>query len=154
MAAPERERPAVGGAAEAERVIAGLTQAMAALGAAMETETLHLAAGRLREGLALETSKAELAASYVLALRHAKANVVALARFAPEPLRAFKAAQVRFDAVVERNQAVIATAKAVSEGLIRSLADELERGARPMGYGPGRVGPPPPTAPLVYSGRF
>jgi hypothetical protein len=52
---------------------------------------------------------------------------------------------------------VIATARAVSEGLLKSLADEMDRDREPVGYTP--PGAPDlvrqkPRRPLAFSGRF
>ncbi|MDB5511541.1 MAG: hypothetical protein JWR08_1024 [Enterovirga sp.] len=153
--AAERARPAaVSCAADADRLLAELRAAMAELVAVLETETRLVEAGRIREGLAEEGRKSGLSGAYILKLQHAKANVVALARFAPDGLRAFRNAQSEFERVVDRNQTVIATARAVSEGLIKSLAEEMERQSRPQGYGAVRPVRPAAAVPLAFSGRF
>ena len=127
---------------------------MADLEIALERQTALVGAGRIREGLADEAGKTELSAAYLLNLQHAKANVVALARFAPEELRAFRARQAEFERIVDRNQTVLATARTVSESLIRGLAEEMERNVRPNGYGTVRAHPVATASPLVFSGRF
>jgi hypothetical protein len=141
---------------DAERILLGLTAALDDLEAALEIETALIGAGRIRDGLAAESRKAELSAAYVLQLQHAKAQIVALARLAPEALRRFRERQAAFERVMSRNQTVIATARAVAEGLIRGLSEAVEREVRPNVYGlPSR--PPAPAnsaAPLVFSGRY
>ena len=129
----------------AEQLIGDLDAKTTALASALEQETAHLSAGRLRDALALDARKGELSAGYLLSLQRARANIVALTRLAPERLGALRAVQVRFHEVSERNQAVLATAKAVSEGLVKSLAAEVERAARPSVYAP-RAAAPPRTA--------
>ena len=141
---------------DAERLLAQLSVAMQALGETLEKETALIASGRIREGLACEAKKAELSAAYMVALQGCKANIVTLARFAPEQLASFRAAQAAFELIVEHNLAVLGTARAVSEGLMKSLAEETERARRPVGYGAPQA-PPPAAAratPLVFSGRF
>ncbi|NNM74703.1 hypothetical protein [Enterovirga aerilata] len=138
-------------------MLAALTGALTELEACLEAETALIGAGRIRDGLAEEARKSELSGAYVLRLQEAKANVVALARLAPPALAAFRSRQAAFERVMERNQTVIATARAVSEGLIRGLSEAVEREARPKLYGlpsrgPGAVAPA--AAPLVFSGRF
>jgi hypothetical protein len=155
-AAPEAQRRPVATRQEAEALLSGLTAALDSLEALLEAETELIGAGRIRDGLAEEGRKSELSAAYVLRLQLAKANVVALARLAPDALRAFRERQASFERVMSRNQTVIATARAVSEGLIRGLSEAVQREARPNVYGlPSR---PPVTAqsssPLVFSGRF
>lgn len=141
---------------EAERLLADLSGALAGLEAALEAETALIGSGRIREGLAGEGRKAELSGAYLVLLQHAKANVVALARLAPEPLRRFRERQAAFERVVDRNQTVIATARTVSEGLIRGLAEAVERESRPNVYGlPQRRGAAASgSSPLVFSGRY
>ena len=155
-AAPEAQRRTVATRQEAEALLSGLTAALSELEAVLESETELIGAGRIRDGLAEETRKTELSAAYVLRLQLAKANVVALARLAPDALCVFRERQASFERVMNRNQTVIATARAVSEGLIRGLSEAVQREARPNVYGlPSR---PPAAAqsssPLVFSGRF
>lgn len=155
-AGSETERAPVRERGDAQRLLVRLESAMAGLVLALEGQTALIGAGRIREGLADEAGKAELSAAYLLNLQHAKANVVALARFAPEELRAFRARQAEFERIVDRNQTVLATARTVSESLIRGLAEEVERAARPHGYGTMRPHPHAvgSASPLVFSGRF
>lgn len=135
-------------------LLSRLETAMAELRACVETETELLAAGRLREGLAGEGRKAELSAAYLQRLRHAKGNVVALARFAPDRLAAFRTSQGEFERIIARNQTVIETARAVSESLMRSLAEEVERRSKPVLYGREPALPPRGATPLVFSARI
>ena len=146
-------RPACGSREDAERFVAAFAGTMTRLEGVLAEETAHLAAGRIREGLAREAEKSELAAGYLQGLEHAKANAVALARFAPAAVAALRGAHERFRAAVVANQAVVATARAVSEGLVKSVADEVARQARPRGY--GSASPVnAPARPLVFSARL
>ena len=155
-ASPENARRTVATALEAERLLAELSAALGALETYLEAESDLIGAGRIREGLAGEGRKAELSAAYVRLLQQAKGNVVALARLAPDSLRGFRSRQVAFERVTGRNQAVIATARAVAEGLIRGLSEAVQRETRPTVYGapsrPALVAQS--SAPLVFSGRF
>ena len=67
------------------------------------------------------------ALSYLRGLEAVKANAVALARFAPEAVDGLRAAHAGFGRTVEENRIVLATARAVSEGLIKSLSEEITR---------------------------
>ena len=56
--------------------------------------------------------------------------------------------------VVEVNQVVLATARAVSESIVKGISDEMNRASAPQGYAPpGGYGAarPKPGAPLVLS---
>ncbi|TDR93146.1 hypothetical protein [Enterovirga rhinocerotis] len=148
-----RERPSIGGPEEAERVLAAFAGTIAELESVLDAETEDLSSGRIRSALSREERKSDLAAGYLRGLELVRANAVALARFAPEAAGRLRHAHRGFRAALERNQAVIATARAVSEGLVKGVADEMARQSRPAGYG---VSTPQPAtgSPLVYSRRF
>ena len=142
--------------AEAETLVSGVLATMADLEALLEAETAHVRVGRLREGLSQEARKSELAASYMQGLEAIKANAVALARFAPEALDRLKAAHLAFSGTVGTNQVVLATARAVSESLVKGIAEEMNRQARPQGYAPPGYGAARASSsePLVVSRRL
>ena len=137
---------------DAKRLVDGVLAVMGELEQVLEHETGHLRGGRIREGLSQEARKTELASTYLRGLESVKSNAVALARFAPEALERLKSAHGRFSRVVELNQTVLATARAVSESLVKGVAEEMNRTARPQGYAPGRFQAAPARAePLVVS---
>jgi len=142
--------------AGAEALVAEVLGAMAALEAVLDAESGHVRAGRLREGLAEAERKAALAAAYMRGLETVKANAVALARFAPQGIEALKTAHRRFAEGVETNQAVLATARTVSEGLIKGLAKQVGESRAPSVYGrpvhaPSPYGRGAASGPLVLS---
>lgn len=124
------------GRPEAERLVAELLAVMGELELVLEAETAQLRIGRVRDGLAQEARKSELAGAYLRGLEGVKANAIALARFAPDALDRLRGAHARFGRALEANQVVLATARAVSEGLIKELAGEMNRARRPAGYAP------------------
>lgn len=138
---------------EAEALAGSVLATLAALDAALAAETAHVRAGRIREGLAEEARKSELTAAYLRDLEAVKANAVALARFAPDAVGRLKSAHAEFTRRVEANRMVLATARAVSEGLIKSVSEEIDRAARPSTYGrsAGAAARPAQSAPLVLS---
>ena len=136
--------------------VQGLLATMDALERVLARESEGVRAGRIAQALTDSAPKSELASAYMNGLEAAKANAIALARFAPEGLEALKAAQHRFAAVVEINQQVLATARAVSEGLIKALAEEVAKARTPTVYGRPSVSPSPygrgaQGGPLVFS---
>lgn len=142
--------------AGADALVQAVMSAMQALEAVLAAESGHVRAGRLREGLAESEAKGALAGAYLRGLETAKANAVALARFAPAGVEALRTAHRRFAAAVETNQMVLATARTVSEGLIKSLADDLGRARTPTVYGAPSRSPSPygrgaASGPLVLS---
>lgn len=142
----------VAGPGEAENVLRELSELIGAIEGLLNEESEHLAGGRIKLGLSRQDVKSELCARYLQTMSFVRANAVALARFAPQGVHEARERHGRLRAAIERNQAVIATARAVSEGLIRDLALEMNRRARPAGYG----GSPPPAgaAPVGYSARL
>jgi hypothetical protein len=57
--------------------------------------------------------------------------------------------------VVQTNQTVLATARAVCESLVRSVSAELNRSAQPKGYAPaGRTEAVARSEPLLVSRRL
>jgi hypothetical protein len=144
------------GRTEAEQLVSGVLTTMTDLEALLEAETAHIRVGRFREGLSQELRKNELASSYIQGLEAIKANTIALARFAPDALEQLKAAHVRFRQALDANQVVLATARAISESLVKGIADEMNRHARPQGYAPAGYAPrrPQTSEPLVVSRNF
>ncbi len=145
--------PRVLGRDDAERLVAGVLATMADLEKVLANETAHVRVGRIRDGLAEDARKSELASAYMRGLEAVKANAIALARFAPEALDRLKAAHGAFGRIVETNQTVLATARAVSESLVKGVADEMNRLSRPQGYGPAGPHAPRPqrSEPLILS---
>ncbi|MBP29663.1 hypothetical protein [Methylobacterium sp.] len=140
----------------AEALVAGVLGNMAALEAVLAEEAAFVREGRLQEGVAAAEPKAGLAAAYMQGLEVAKANAVALKRFHPDGVEALRTAHRRFTAAVEANQTVLASAKTVSEGLIKTLAEEIGRAQLPSGYGRQIPAPSPygrgvRSGPLVLS---
>src|SRR3954464_1450361 len=82
--------------AGAEDLIGSVLSGMRELEATLGAETAQVRAGRIRDGLASEAKKGELAARYLRGLEAVKANAVALARFAPEAVDGLRAAHAGF----------------------------------------------------------
>jgi len=153
------ERPRVGSAPEARALIDGVLEALSALSHLVGEETELVRAGRLPEAMAREPRKTELAGLYMRGVEQVKLNAVALARFVPEQVQRLKAAHLSFQALIETNQIVLATARAVSEAIVRDLATDANRPTRAAGYGPAAtVGAGafarPNAGPLMVSRRL
>ena len=130
-------------AADAEMLMARLTQAMDTLVAMIEEETALVRVGRLREAALIERDKGDFARSYVTDMTRLSASRAALEKVAPEKTRTFRERHAQFHNLLRINMTVLATAHAVSEELIRGVSGELARRAAPQTYGAtGR-----PTAP-------
>ena len=121
--------------AEAENLVRHLLAAMDALVATVEQETRLVRAGKLKEAVALEATKSELARLYVADTAQVKANLPALSQQVPDLLAALRKQHESFNALLQINLTVLATAHAVAEGLIRGAAAEVTRKNAPQTYG-------------------
>ena len=136
----------------AAALVSEVVGTMSELQALLDDESAHVRAGRLRDGLAGQERKAALASAYLRGLEAVKANAIALARCAPEEVARLKSAHATFARALETNQAVLATARAVSESLLKGIAEEMSP-ARSQGYGGAgaRSSTLPGGGPLVLS---
>jgi hypothetical protein len=128
-------RPAAGGAAEAERAVASLEKIMDQLEQTLTEETARVRAGRLRDAMKLDMAKIEGARLYVLESERVKAAKDAIARSAPGLLDRLRKRHDSFQSLIRTNLTVLATAHAVSEGIIRGVSGELARKQAPSTYG-------------------
>jgi hypothetical protein len=149
------ERQRVANQGDATALVTTVLESLSALSHVIGEETQLVKDGRLQDALQRETRKSELAGAYMRGLEIVKSNAVALARFAPEGVQRLKASHLTFLDLVETNQAVLATARSISESIVRELAREAGRSAQAAGYGPdrNRVAPlaKPGSGPLVVS---
>ena len=122
-------------AADAARLIARLAEAMTALLAVLEEETQLVRAGRISEIARIEPKKSGFARRYVTDAGLVRANALSIARETPREFEDLRRRHEEFRAVLQINLAVLATAHAVSEGIIRGAAGELARRAAPQTYG-------------------
>lgn len=150
------ERPRVADALSARALIEAVLEALGALSHLVGEETELVRAGRLPEAMTREPRKTELAGIYMRGVEQVKLNAVALARFVPDQVKRLKDAHHAFQGLIETNQIVLATARAVSESVIRDLAADANRPMRANGYGPAAtvgagVFARPNSGPLVVS---
>jgi hypothetical protein len=126
--------PVASTAAEARKLAAALMDAMSALLGLIERETELVRAGKVREAIALEPQKAELSRRYLGAAAHLKASQPYLAKTVPELLTTLHRHHDTFRAMLQVNLTVLATAHAVSEGIVRGVNTEIQRRNIPNTY--------------------
>jgi len=132
---------------EAERAIANLNAIMDRLVTTVEQETERLRAGKLRDAVELDEAKVELARAYAAETGRVKAAKDMIAKSLPESLEQLRKRHDAFRALLQTNLTVLATAHAVSEGIIRGVSGELARKQAPSTYGKsGRANKPGPKA--------
>jgi hypothetical protein len=121
-------------AGEARKLAENLMEVMSALLGVIEHETELVRAGKLREAMALEPRKTELTRRYVAAVGQLKASQKPFAQSAPELLATLHRHHDTFHAMLQVNLTVLATAHAVSEGIVRGVNNEIQRRNIPNTY--------------------
>ena len=109
-------------------------EVMSALLAVIERETELVRAGKVREAMQLEEQKNELSRRYVVVVENLKNAQKHLAQVAPELLATLRRNHETFRAMLQINLTVLATAHAVSEGIVRGVNAEIQRRNIPNTY--------------------
>ena len=136
MSATSPEVPApIVSVSEAERAIANLNKIMDRLIDTIEEETARVGAGRLRDALELDEAKSEFARIYAAETDRVRLAKDVIAQKLPEALDRLRRRHDAFQALLQKNLTVLATAHAVSEGIIRGVSGELARKQAPSTYG-------------------
>lgn len=153
---PQTASP-IASASEAESAIAGLNAVMDRLEAKLAEETAAVRAGRLSAARQLDADKTELAGLYAAQSERVKAARGLIADALPEAAAGLRRRHEAFQSLLQSNLTVLATAHAVSEGIIRGVSGELARKQAPTTYSAsGRANEPSPKAsqPLALSRRL
>jgi hypothetical protein len=130
--APNQATPAV--AIDARQLAAEMVDVMDALLKVVEDETALVRAGKVTDAMTLETRKTELSRRYVNLVSALKANQPHLRAVAPELLATLHRHHDMFRAMLQVNLTVLATAHAVSEGIVRGVNVEVQRRNIPQTY--------------------
>ena len=134
QAKPAPPRPPITTPADARKLAEEMVDVMSKLLAVVERETELVRAGKVREGMALEQQKTELTRRYVTAVETLRVAQEHLAQVAPELLASLKRHHETFRAMLQINLTVLATAHAVSEGILRGVNAEVQRRNMPNTY--------------------
>jgi hypothetical protein len=142
-------------AAEASELAAHFFEVMDTLVGVVQQETDLVRAGRLAAAAELAPAKADLTRLYIADTLRLRASHDQLAHLLPERLAALRQRHDTFRSLLQINLTVLATAHAVSEGIVRGVSDEMARKAAPQTYGAsGRtVGPVRTAAPPLAVSR-
>ncbi len=145
---------AIANVAEAEHVIANLNIVLDRLMETVEEESACVRAGNLREAAGMGEAKAELSRRYTIESERVMAARTLIATALPDAFDALRKRNAAFQVLLQTNLTVLATAHAVSEGIIRGVSGELARKRAPSTYGAsGRANAPAAKAsqPLAIS---
>jgi len=153
MNAP-RPSMTIGSAGEAEGAVANINIVLDRLMETVAEETARVRAGKLREAADLSETKAELSRQYAIESERVMAARDFIAGALPDAFEALRKRNAAFQTLLQANLTVLATAHAVSEGIIRGVSGELARKRAPSTYGAtGRASAPAAKAsqPLAIS---
>ncbi len=126
-----------------QTVMSDLATTMEDILRVIECETELVRAGSLAKASQLQPEKADLANRYYAGTTHLKAMLPALKSDQQHMLADLKRRHQDFRALLQLNLTVLATAHAVSEGIMRGVSDELARKTAPSTYGAtGRTNAP------------
>jgi hypothetical protein len=120
--------------ADVRRLAAELVDVMDALLKVVEQETELVRAGKIADGMALDIRKTELSRHYVGIVSTLKANRDYLKSTSPDLLATLHRHHDVFRAMLQMNLTVLATAHAVSEGIVRGVNAEMQRRNIPQTY--------------------
>ena len=120
--------------AEARKLAEDLVDVMSALLGVIEKETELVRAGKVREAMRLEDQNGELSRRYMVAVENLKNAQKYLAQVSPELLASLRKHHDTFRAMLQVNLTVLATAHAVSEGIVRGVNTEIQRKNIPSTY--------------------
>jgi hypothetical protein len=138
MNAPPRPaattQPSIANPADARKLADALMRIMDELLKLIEQETALVRAGKVREAMQLDAAKTDLSRRYVSAIAGLRANQRYMAQATPDLLAALHRHHDTFRAMLQVNLTVLATAHAVSEGIIRGVNGEMQRRAAPSTY--------------------
>jgi hypothetical protein len=125
---------------DAERMLTELGTIMDQLAQTIAEETGHARAGRLTAATQVSERKTELARLYSVESQRVKAG---LAGARPDTIEELRTRHLAFQSLLQTNLTVLATAHAVSDGIIRGVSGELARKQAPSTYGStGRASAP------------
>ena len=137
-----------------QSAVDNLSAVMDAIVHIVEQETSLVRAGKLAEASRLNAAKTDLANRYYMSAARIDEIRSQLSSIEPNALESLQRKHGEFHAALQMNLTVLATAHAVSEGIVRGVWDELVRRASPSTYSAsGRPNGPSASAsqPLAVS---
>jgi hypothetical protein len=127
--------PASAGVAEASAMMIEIGKLMTELCEIIETETDLVRAGRVAAAAKAAERKSEVARAFMHKLTQLHVGSRHLAGVAPQLLDALRRQHEQLCAKLQVNLTVLATARAVSEGILRGVSNELAKRSTVQTYG-------------------
>lgn len=124
---------------DAETLCADIGGILDRLVALVGEETRLVRAADIVAATRLQETKADLARHYVIALEALRGNAATIGRLTPVMVDQLRRRHESFQSDLQVNMAVLATARTVSETLVRGVAEEVCAQNAPKTYGAGGV---------------
>jgi hypothetical protein len=121
--------------ADAETLCAEIGGILDRLVPVIAEETRLVRAAQVRAATDLHDTKAELSRQYALALETLRGNAAIIGRYAPVLVEQLRRRHDQFRSELQVNMAVLATARSVSETLVRGVAEEVANRNSARTYG-------------------
>lgn len=120
--------------AEARKLAEALIEVMDGLLKLIERETELVRAGQIAEAMRLEGDKTGRTKQYITAITLVRASQPYMAKATPDLLATLHRHHEVFRAMLQVNLTVLATAHAVSEGIVRGVNAEVQKRNSPQTY--------------------
>ncbi len=139
---------------EAGQMVDRIVETVERLTSVMQRETELIRAAKLKEATQLVEDKATLAGVYQRELEAVRAAASVIGRLVPDRADVLRMRLAGLQETLSVNLAVVGTARAVAEDMMRTVADEVSKRERPQVYGQhGTVAQAPRSASLTVSRR-
>jgi flagellar biosynthesis/type III secretory pathway chaperone len=130
-------------AAEADALVSEVMGVMSELADVVRQETELVRAGRVSAASRFAEPKSDLSRRYVAGTIRLKISKPQLTQVARDRLAALQQRHESLRTLLQTNLTVLATAHAVSEGIVRGVSNEIGRRSTPQTYGAsGRTNAP------------
>lgn len=129
------QKTAIASDAEARAVIGETGRLMIELSDIIEQETVLVRGGRLTSAARVAERKGELARAFMSHATRVRASTRYLARQTPALLAELRDQHEQFRSRLQINLTVLATARAVAEGILRGVSNEMARRSSVQTYG-------------------
>jgi hypothetical protein len=136
---------------EAGQMVDRIVETVERLNSIMQRETELIRAARLKEAGSLVEDKATLAGVYQRELEAVRAAAAVIGRLVPERAEVLRHRLAGLQETMSVNLAVVGTARAVAEDMMRTVADEVSKRERPAVYGMSGHVTPVKTGPASLS---
>lgn len=122
---------------EAGAMVDRIVETVTRLDEIMQEETRLIRAAKLRDAAALVEDKTTLAGVYQRELEAVRAAAGVISRLVPDRAEVLRQRLAGLQETLSVNLAVVGTARAVAEDMMRTVADEVSERERPRTYGEG-----------------